>query len=535
MANDKKPSLDDIFSEKPAARPSLDQIFSEGPSPAASFGRQTLNAASAGYLPEITAGLVRAGGKVYDTLTGTKDAETYLPSYTQLRDDEYRDLKRDEEVNPKASLGGKLVGGVAGGVALGGGAVKGVTTGAKMLNAAKTGAILGAAYNPGAKEGEIDLLQLKERGKNAAIGGALGGTVQGASNLVSKIPKAGAALSEYAERKAFKATGAKLADTKKALGNDRLEQIGRELLDEKIITVGSTPAKMAESIAQKLDEIGPSIGGIIDKTDEVFQGGAVVDLQRVAKEVADEFNFDQLAKTPGASGAVAKIQNELDILLSNGDALPLKKAWELRRGIDASLKKAYKSKAFDEFPDVEAALLKMRGSIQDQINNSVDEAVSVGAIDGAEGALQGLLKKYSLLSNADSIVTKETARNAANRAIGLTDTIAGGAGLSTGALLSSGDPLTAAATAIAAGAANKAARTYGPNVMALGADKLGKGLQSLSPSVAPIVRRIEKGLSSTKSISGLNSTANSPDLRLFKEVAADEDSMRRRMEKKRGK
>ena len=292
---------------------------------------------------------------------------------------------------------------------------------------------------------------------------------------------------------------------------------------------------MAENIAKKLDEIGPSIGGIIDRTDEALQGQPVIDLQKVASDVAKEFNFDSLAKTPGASGVTEKIKKELEILLSNGDSLGVKKAWDLRRGIDESLKKAYKSKSFDEFPDVEAALLKMRGSIQEQINKSVDGAVKAGVLPEAEGALQGLMKKYSLLSSADHIVTKETARNAANRAIGLTDTIAGGAGLSTGALLSSGDPLTAAATAIAAGAANKAARTYGPNVMALGADKLGKGIQALSPSVVPMARRIEKGLSSVKAISGANSTANSPDLRILKEVATDEDSMKRRLNQKRGK
>jgi len=83
-------------------------------------------------------------------------------------------------------------------------------------------------------------------------------------------------------------------------------------------------------------------------------------------------------------------------------------------------------------------------------------------------------KEFGTSANVYNIANDRVQRESANQMFGLTDTIAGGAGTTIGAVF--GGAPGAVATGLLATAANKLGRTYGPGLVSGGADALSKGL-----------------------------------------------------------
>ena len=104
-----------------------------------------------------------------------------------------------------------------------------------------------------------------------------------------------------------------------------------------------------------------------------------------------------------------------------------------------------------------------------------------------------------MASRVATIAGDRAQREAANKAIGLTDTIAGGAGATTGAIIGHFTGLGPEAGALigapVAAAGNKLARTYGNQLVAVGADKAANALKAM-PKI-PLATQANPGLYNT--------------------------------------
>lgn len=450
---------------------------------------QAGNAILFGYGPEVVAGATKIVEPIREFLTG----ETLpVPGYTKLRDDTYQEHNRQRKDNPKAAIAGTIAGSVASALLPVGYMARGGTVAARIGRGAATGAAIGGVSNPGAKEGEIDPLQLGARATNAAIGGVTGAVVQGGIEAIAKTPGLSTYLKRIANEKSFKSTGAKLKDFQKANERGRVQTIGQTLLDEKITTVGATPATIVERIAPKLDDAGNRIDDLIKSADNAI-GGPSLDNEVLAKQLKKELS-DGMAGIPGGGSYLSKVDEFLDDLLSNGKELTLNQAWGIKKGIDRLLKASYKNKTFDQFPMAEEALLGIRNRLRDSINLVVD---GVGDRIGASAnELKNQLGRYGNLAEAGRIAQKEMSRASANRTISLTDYISaiGGIGAKGGiggaiGYGATGDTEGALYGAALAAGGNKLLRTFGNPAGAVAA-RAGSNMASavgrrLGMSMAP--------------------------------------------------
>jgi hypothetical protein len=89
------------------------------------------------------------------------------------------------------------------------------------------------------------------------LGGAIG---RGVSNIATKIRGAPAALREFAEESAAK-VGNPMLKGYRIQGDDGIREMGRQLLDEKLVRFGDTAEKAAERIAPARQAAGRQVRG----------------------------------------------------------------------------------------------------------------------------------------------------------------------------------------------------------------------------------------------------------------------------------
>jgi ElaB/YqjD/DUF883 family membrane-anchored ribosome-binding protein len=495
-------------------------------SPGKTFVDNAGNSAMLGYMPEAVAGISRAVNPLVEFVTGQK---TNLPSYTQIRDGQYKELAEGEATNPKAALGGKVAGALAAGIPLGGAGFigKGASFGGRAIRSAGVGGALGFTANPGAVEGEVNPLQLADRGKNAITGAALGGAAQGAAEGVAKIATGAKGLKGIADRAAFKATGARTRDFAKADSRGVVEDIGQVLREEGIVGAGSTPRSVVAATQQKLDEIGPEIGAKILQAEQ--SGAPRVNIKAIADKVRGSFDTSALKKTPGRTGDVANIEAEIETLLTNGADLSLTEAQALKRNMDGALDAFYKRLPEHRPKATEDVLLKIRNQLRD-------------AIVGSAGPdLKPLLTRYARIAEAKNIASKAAAREAGNNYIGVRDAmLGGGAGLAAIAN-NPEDPWGAIGRGFAVAGVTKAARTFGPGFTASLAGGAAKGLSGVnrftSPVTSPFLQKLSAAYRDEAAPAAATHIFNPPRLEpaLLQKVA-DQDSpeiaaMKRRQKK----
>lgn len=155
-------------------------------------------------------------------------------------------------------------------------------------------------------------------------------------------------------------------------------------------------------------------------------------------------------------------EKEAEALAQNGN-MTLSQAHELRKRIDQSIK--FNKRRTDLPPGAQEVLYKIR----DNINQAINDGINAAKIAGAD-AIKKANKAYSQLAQLDDMAANRIAMNSANRAIGLTDTIAGGAGFAAG-FASGGDledRLKRGLVGASLGLANKVGRTFGSGVQATG-------------------------------------------------------------------
>lgn len=389
-----------------------------------------------------------------------------------------------ENLPAYGATAGGLLGGASGGaggaLAFGLGAVPGAAAGSAA------GAGIGGAAGTALKNAirklrgedvtreEIYVEPLEEGAKSAAYDMAGGAIGRGVGRAVGSVKKVAGDLSEKA---AFKQAGGMLKEFRLAMGRNKLSEIGKDILETKVKVPTEGGALKSETLykfGDKVDdiarksnlvkkEVGEEIGSIYKAIDNKLakdpqslsslksrpfnpqedaaellstiekKYGNKIDGQKVISRAADI--VDQIRTRPATMQEALAIKNELDDLINY-------------------------SKLQQDLPAAQNALIDMRNFIRDRTNKFVEEsAESLGVTNGKN--IKDLNRKFGNLSTISEMASDKAARESANRAISLTDYIAGGAGFAAagpGGLLAIG--------------ANKLARERGPGMAAVGAKAL---------------------------------------------------------------
>jgi hypothetical protein len=187
-----------------------------------------------------------------------------------------------------------------------------------------------------------------------------------------------------------------------------------------------------------------------------------VDAEELAKSVRAMPEIREIYRTPGMETLASSVDKMLETLKGRGNSLTLREAQALRQSIDKSINFSKKS---DQLRGNQEVLYKIRTAVRNKMNDVVN------SLGGEQDALLSANRRYGALQDLEELAGKQSARDSTNRAISLTDTIAGAAGVASG-----GTPGVKAGLGLGLTAANKLGRTFGNSLMATGFDAASKRL-----------------------------------------------------------
>lgn len=437
------------------------------------------------------------GANLFDV---PKGATVKPRDYIEARDAGYALDRKLQESNPGAFIGGNIVGGLVPAIATMGGSTAASAGGAAATigKGALTGAAYGGLTNPGAREGEIDPLQIGDRMKGVAIGGVIGGAIPAVGVGLSRGSKAvGGKLKDFAEERAVKAAGAMKRDFDKLQQTGKVSELGRTLLDEDIVTPFARPKDIAARIGPKIDESVDDVAKYISQADDILSNPGALNMENATPQgirLASNSNLttdsikERLVKEirsryPGVpeeelAPALSKIETWFAGRPSEMTARELQ---DLKVGLNQFLRD---SDFYKEMPGMaKQGLMAVRRGAKEAIEKKGDAAAAV--LGDSSGQIKNANRRLGNLMELQDIAEDGIARANSNRAISLTDTIAGASGMGAGAL--AGGP-AAIVGGLASAGANKFARTYGASLSATGADALAKQLTAMSPRFAKMAQ-----------------------------------------------
>lgn len=454
------------------------------------------NAASLGYLPQLQAAASKPIYKGLSLLTG-KDVEP--DSYVEERDRNIARLEAQAKGNPKTALASQIGGTVASAAATPAvGASKGLLSALK--GGAVSGAALGALANPGDRKGEVDALQLGERGENAVTGakfGALGAGV--GSGLQKGLSQGAKSIKDFASANAFKGSGAMLKDFRSAAAKNQVHDIGNFMLDKGLIKAGDTFDDVAEKTSAFNKKAGEKLSKVYADAQDVIQNADPNQKEAIANAsfaLGKDANTilsavsDKLKNSEGKRAALNRVSNYLDELTLEHSSGPLspKVANDIKASMDDVIN--YSRNPLTKQPDTEKAFQIARKMVSEKIDSSIDE---IGKVSG-KGLLKDLKdanKDYGYSAQVKGIAKDRLNREGTNRAISLTDYISGAAGLAGGGAVGAAlggkpeDALKGAALGVLAGGANKLGRKYGSGILASGGRALSNVAEPVGRTVGP--------------------------------------------------
>lgn len=436
-----------------------DEFLREKKSMTESGLRGAAQGATLGFADELTG----AGEALWDKLQGKEGKISDL--YHKRRDESRREYDLAKKDNSKSYTGGELAGGAATLLIPGLNAAKG----ASIANMAGKAALAGGLYGAGDSKAE-DLAGLaEEAGKGAAMG--LAGGVVGAgagkaleaaarSKMAQKL--AGWAASKgdrVAETIAEHALGVERG-TRAKLGDQKVREAARYALDEKVITPFSGTKKMIKLNEGHQKAAGEAQGAVYKAIDDV-QGSTFNPLE-VATKVEDKIGG--FWRSPINKAEEKQFENTMEAILMRGDKnIPLSEAQVLKE----ELGKVANWKNKGDLTDKERMAREAYGVIADEIK----DVASKGANPQLAEELAKANRNYGASKTAEELLANKLAKSG-NRMVSLTDFIVGAGG-------AFGGPVGA----LKAVAAKKALERFGPNMAAVGVDRMSK-LVRKSPELA---------------------------------------------------
>lgn len=418
-------------------------------------------------------------------------------AYTEGRDAARATFKKAESANPKAYLAGEFSS-----VLVPGGVVaKGAGVAARVGRAA----IAGGATGAGMSEADTPL----ELAKDVATGAALGGGSAGLLEFVGR-KAAGIApekLRAYAAERAVKASGAMKGDFNKIQKTIGVENLGRQLIEKKVVTPFASLETVAERAGALREASGQEIGEALKKVDDLVKKAKQSLTQaaipprakgQLAQQIDEEFQFStrqigkriedelikpnlrkpsagitpQNLKDPGLRGEMEKLQSLADdyksgkpITLVEGGQIKTRQGKQTRFHSE-TIPEAFKQEVYSiiktQLDNVVAKTEALEDGVAKLTGNAQIGIRAPGAASASK-AYTDAKKAYAAAKTSEEMALNRLGAIQSNRGVSLTDTIAGASGIASG-----GGPVTA----IALGAINKFGRQYGATMQMYGADKL---------------------------------------------------------------
>jgi hypothetical protein len=309
---------------------------------------------------------------------------------------------------------------------------------------------------------------------------------------VGEFAKAPKAVEPYAAKAAraanewrVKGIGAMKGAFKELDKKDLIQELGKYVKEMGFLKAGDSVEDVAQKTAASLTKTENGLSKIYSSIPDKFPGQDVA--ARAMQDLHMNFgaNFGQGAKIADnpvfEKTAQEIIQKELEPLL--GQDFNAKQLHNFRRDLDKKIKW---SRSTNEMPEKQQALVSLRNSINDLLNDAANKLPGAGKDD-----LKRLNKEYSMTSRVDDIASDRLAANRANRAFSLTDYGAGTSAASSamiGQTIANPDRMlqnlaTSLAVGVGAAGANKAARRIGPGGVATFLDLLEKPLSFTDPVV----------------------------------------------------
>lgn len=486
----------DALDDAPLPRPKMSEVESAA--------RGAAQGVAFDFVDEIS-GALGAGGDVLfgDTALGDID-----DAYVKNRDESRENFRRAQEDNPGLYTAGQVGGGLATAFVPGLGwanAAKGAPLAARLGTAALAGGLTGAG---GSESSPTDIAEF---GKDVAVGAGAGVLTQGLFDAAGPAIAAGARrvakpignavrgtakwLKGSGEELAFKAAAGNQAKVwDEAVRQGRVNEIGRDLLDDGVVTAGSTARDISERAGEKVDEAWEGMKELFDQVDQaapqgVVSGKSIADkLRAYAKEIGGTGN-------KALVGRLAEAADELEQLgtMTLAAAQREKNSWHFTPGDPSSVPKQVSNKVksiigggMEEGVD---SYGKSAASVAEEVVSPPSQFAEVlqtgngtsvpqqgGAVfrEAEEVASQGiapekslelykaLKSKYGNMATADDAAEITANRIAKNQKISLGDKMAAAAGAAAGGW-----------KGMALGVANKVARERGASTGAVALDKIG--------------------------------------------------------------
>lgn len=452
------------------------------------------NAAAMGYLPQlqaaaepITNAVGNLGIMAKNVFSKDKQPLVQADPYVEARDKNIKRIQEQATQNPATALAGDVGGAVVGGIATpipGLGAAKGIVSG--IAKGAAGGALQAFAQNPGDVEGQFNPIQAGERVQNAKQGGLIGGIAGGTGEAVRKgltnFSKVSPALKDLAETAAFKSSGAMLKDFRQAADKDQVNELGKFMMDNKLAKAGNTYKDVLEGVTKIKDQAGKDLEEVYTKALNTIKDPGVAANMPGFNPVRDKEKLIALVKADLGNAvkgkeAVKAVSDHIDELAEKyGDkTMDPRLQNDIKGDLDKYIN--YARNPNTKQPNEEAAFKAARKYLSAKIDSSID---FLGKSTGDEGALAKLKdanKRYGNSTQIANIADDRISRESANRAFGLTDTIAGTAGSLAGTVAATASGEDRAHSLgfglLGQGAgmvANKLGRKYGSGLITSGAN-----------------------------------------------------------------
>jgi len=451
--------------------------------PAVEVGESALRGAAQGASFGFADELTGAGYALKDKLLEGKD---FTDSYKKHRDESRANYELAQATNPNAYLAGEVGGGVASLAVPGMGifnAGKAATMGGQVARGALSGAGAGALSGAGTSEADIDTADFaKDVGTSAAIGAGAGGVLSGLGKYASskaddikaylkaKFGGASDSVKDYAEKRAVKAATGQNKRALKEIAKKDINKTGRVLLDEGIVTPGSTVETIGERAADARKSYGKEIGDIRNSLDELAPQGSVS-----GKEIADAMRSYAQSEVDGpASQNLAKnLMAEADNFETRGN-LSFKDAQRFKKQYGFDAKDPAKRSGIST-RDIDNKTYQL---IEDQVEKSVGnlEATSPD-LAGKLGRYKDVKDKYGAIAPAAKAAEDRAIANLSNNVLSPSDKAAGFTYLLSKVGEAALNPLDLV-KAIAVGGTNKAVRGRFDSTAAVLGDKLANTLAS---------------------------------------------------------
>lgn len=459
----------------------LSKLYSDSIASKESTAKKEVRASTAPIASASEPSIITKAANAVDTYTG--DAPLRAGVYEMVKGGSFDTAKAaaiNKFKNPQSSVAsGKDIA-----LALGGSdkpiEVAGIKKGVASFNIPAP--ILIGAYLSGGSEAVVKLREKMRDASPADLEGIaldfglsptaiLGPVVKGASKLglLSKISEvadtAGKGLRGAAERKAFKALGPTKAQEKLAKAKGYEQAVGGAVLDEGIVTPFASKSKIAERAAEKASQAGEAVDEVIKQASgggEVLIDSTELGLNILQNPQIAKLKTSKLAEIRANYDKVSKLANDI----ADGGDMTIEQLRSFRQEVDSLIN----YNKLDQ-TGYKAVLEDVRRVLAETINEAANLTGRV-----SKDAIKAANKKFSNLKKASDLSAGGAAAEATNRAIGLTDTIAGAGGLVAGA---NNGPLGALAGAAVAGAINKISRKYGSTTAAYALDKMAEAMKNI--------------------------------------------------------